>query len=174
MSFVEAMYTYAGNRISFPKRSFMTFPKRFFSKNEAKKSSKRGGLGKRDEDERERERKRWFLEMRVSRRLTLLALGIIRPAKEIGIARNSWERVEFHMKYTWHLLPSPAGPLQRRKRIINRSPPCLLPLPPSLSLHPFFFSASLEFSLRLSGREARRLRKVPRGKREHGTAAAAA
>lgn len=37
---------------------------------------------------------------RVSRELTLLALGIIRPAKEIGIARNSWEGVEFHMKYT--------------------------------------------------------------------------
>lgn len=53
----------------------------------------------------------------------MLALGIIRPAKEIGIARNSWEGVEFHMKYTRHLLPTPAGPLQRRKRIINRSPP---------------------------------------------------
>lgn len=37
---------------------------------------------------------------RVSRELTLLALGIIRLAKEIGIARNSWEGVEFHMKYT--------------------------------------------------------------------------
>lgn len=46
---------------------------------------------------------------RVSRGLTLLALGIIRPAKEIGIARNSWEGVEFHMKYTRHLLPTPAG-----------------------------------------------------------------
>lgn len=46
-------------------------------------------------------RERQFLETgRVSCELTLLALGIIRPAKEIGIARNSWEGVEFHMKYT--------------------------------------------------------------------------
>lgn len=105
-------------------------------------------------------------EERVSRGLTLLALGIIRPAKEIGIARNSWEGVEFHMKYTWHLLPSPAGPLQRRKRIINRSPPSA-PFRPSPSLFLsfssvfFFLRITRLLTLRLFGREAQRLRKVP-------------
>ena len=43
--------------------------------------------------------------------LTLLAAGIIGRTKKtgIGIAKNSREGVEFHMKYTRHLLPPPAG-----------------------------------------------------------------
>lgn len=137
-----------------------------------------------DTDEERRRSKGWreekrFFERereRISRGLTLLALGIIRPAKEIGIARNSWEGVEFHMKYTWHLLPSPAGPLQRRKRIINRSPPSAPFRPFSLSLSLSFLFPSLFFflhitrllTLRLFGREARRLRKVPGEKRRRG------
>jgi len=62
--------------------------------NEERRKSKGGE--KRNDFSREKERER----ERVSRGLTLLTLGIIRPAKEIGIARNGWEGVEFHMKYT--------------------------------------------------------------------------
>lgn len=57
--------------------------------------SRRKDKKKRREAMSERKRDR-----EVSRGLTLLALGIIRLAKEIGIARNGREGVEFHMKYT--------------------------------------------------------------------------
>lgn len=78
------------------------------------------------EDESRRARKNLSVRIRVN-----FVSGIIRRAKEIGIAKNSRDTgVEFHMKYTRHLLPPPGlGPLQRRKRIINRTfslscPPC--------------------------------------------------
>lgn len=70
-----------------------------FEKRNAEPGAGRGRIREKRRG-KERERERRFLETRVSRGLTLLALGIIRPAKEIGIARNSWEGVEFHMKYT--------------------------------------------------------------------------
>lgn len=42
--------------------------------------------------------------------LTLLASVLSDERKTgIGIAKNSREGVEFHMKYTRHLLPPPAG-----------------------------------------------------------------
>lgn len=98
----------------------------------------------------------------------MLAAGIIRRTKGIGIARNSRDGggVSYEIHATFTASTRRLGPLQRRKRIINRT----FSLSCSPSHRPFLSLPSLQRASRLckpfgSGRE-HRSRKAREARRE--------
>lgn len=99
---LESVITLSASKISFVKAipTHIWFPKRTRIVHDVKKRQRKTQLAREVKTGRGRDGGTISRDGRVSRELTLLALGIIRPAKEIGIARNGQEGVEFHMKYT--------------------------------------------------------------------------